>query len=165
LYQQLLRLAHQVPALRRYLVPLLRTGAKQGPPARWDEFLKERYEGGKKKVRNPNLKTKDKYPEVSLYTALKDPHMMKRVLEEYHRWAGKDKTRQPKKLEEGTVIKTTKGLTGIDATSSPLDIATGTELVYHGKDPLGQYASQLFTLPNKLLVWIPTEQVAEYFKR
>ena len=85
MYQQLQKLALDIPSLRRHLVPLLRVSS--GPPAQWQEFLDAKYEGGKKKVPNPNLKTKDKYPKVTLWTAIKDPHTMQKIMEEYHQWA------------------------------------------------------------------------------
>lgn len=37
----------------------------------WEQFLEERYDGGKDKIRNPNPKTRDKYPEVSISYLMK----------------------------------------------------------------------------------------------
>lgn len=53
---------------------------------KWDVFLKEKYDGGSKKVRNPNPDTRDQYPEVAVNTALQDEHFRKRLEEEYHTW-------------------------------------------------------------------------------
>jgi hypothetical protein len=94
LREQVAKLAQDVPSLRRYLVPLIKQAA-QGPPAKWQEFLDAKYEGGSRKVTNPNLKTKDKYPKVTLWTALKNPHTMQQVLKEYHAWVGEPETPQP----------------------------------------------------------------------
>ncbi len=52
----------------------------------WKEFLDLFYEGGKKKVENPNLKTRDIWPKVTLSTALKVPVFAKKIQEEFHRW-------------------------------------------------------------------------------
>lgn len=37
----------------------------------WQEFLDERYEGGKRKVRNPNPKTRDSHPEITVSYLMK----------------------------------------------------------------------------------------------
>jgi len=37
----------------------------------WQQFLDEKYEGGKKKIRNPNPKTRDGHPEISVNYLLK----------------------------------------------------------------------------------------------
>lgn len=56
----------------------------------WQRFLEEKYEGGRKKIRNPNSDTKDVYPEVSFNTAMKDEHFRKHVEEDYKQWKGSD---------------------------------------------------------------------------
>ena len=77
---------------------------------KWKEFLKLFYEGGKKKVENPNLKTRDRWPKVSLYTALKVPKFAKKVQEEFHRWKaqsaqeGKDSQEKREESEGGSEI-------------------------------------------------------------
>jgi hypothetical protein len=95
-----IRLAFYNPELRGELLPLLvkyaaegegeegseSGGKKKGPPPGWDAFLKEKYDGGKKKVKNPNPKTKDAHPEVSASTALKDKGFRKSVMQEYSKW-------------------------------------------------------------------------------
>ena len=59
----------------------------EGPPARWEEFLKEKYEGGKKKVPNTNPDTKDKFPQVSMSTLFKNDFQFKsKVMNEYKAW-------------------------------------------------------------------------------
>lgn len=123
LRQAVLKLAHSKPELRRFLVPILRsktaqeeeedeeesksTSQKKKVPPKWEEFLKAKYEGGKKKVPNPNPKTKQKYPTVSISTALRDKDVMKKVMEEYHKWVkGTDdektkgkKTKKPERVK------------------------------------------------------------------
>ena len=44
---------------------------KKGLEALWERFLKERYEGGKAKIRNPNPKTRDRYDEISINYLMK----------------------------------------------------------------------------------------------
>lgn len=57
-------------------------------PANWNDFLKERYDGGKKKVPNPNSDTRSSHPTVSVSTALKNDGYRKRMLQEYKKWNG-----------------------------------------------------------------------------
>jgi hypothetical protein len=54
--------------------------------SQWEQFLEQFYEGGKKKVQNPNPKTSDKYPEVQVSTALHDPVFAGKVKKEYEAW-------------------------------------------------------------------------------
>jgi hypothetical protein len=113
LFDQITKLAHGVPALRRYLVPLLR---KHAGSAKWDEFLAAKYDGGRKKVPNPNLKTKDRYPEVTLFTALKDPATAAKVQEEYQVWAGTKKVDpEPKDPQFGDSFVLRQDLEAVDA--------------------------------------------------
>ena len=129
LYEELLKLAHLQPELRHYLVPLLRTAEQDAKPSRWDDFLKERYDGGKRKVPNPNPKTRERFPQVTLSTAIKYPPALKKVQEEYEAWASKDKAPVPSKsapkpkLEKGTQFKLDKDTAGfryVDGTSATL---------------------------------------------
>lgn len=55
----------------------------------FDDFVQEVYEGGKKKVPNPNPATKDQYPQVSFSTAIATPAFWKRVQDEFTRWKAK----------------------------------------------------------------------------
>jgi hypothetical protein len=57
-----------------------------GPPPGWNDFLKEKYEGGKKKVTNPNPDSKKKHPNVSISTALKTKSVWNEVYKEYKEW-------------------------------------------------------------------------------
>lgn len=87
LSEQILKLAHEQPELQKYLVPLLMRQSAQKEKS-WERFLAEKYDGGKRKVPNPNPKTRDKYPQVTLFTAIKYPPTMKKVQKEYQLWLG-----------------------------------------------------------------------------
>jgi hypothetical protein len=57
----------------------------------WDEFLEERYEGGKKKVPNPNSKTKERYPDISVNYLMKQTDSgygsaRQKIRREFARW-------------------------------------------------------------------------------
>lgn len=61
----------------------------EGPPEHWNDFLKARYQGGKKKVTNTNPKTKDRYKQVTMQTLFNsDEAFKKKVMEEYETWVG-----------------------------------------------------------------------------
>ena len=53
------------------------------------DYQREVWDSGKKKVPNPNPKTKDRTPEVSFSTALKDRQFRKKILKEYESWHAK----------------------------------------------------------------------------
>ena len=60
----------------------------------WQTFLDQKYEGGSKKVRNPNQETKDHFPEVSVYTALRDEQFHAKLTQEYEQWKDSDHSPQ-----------------------------------------------------------------------
>jgi hypothetical protein len=62
----------------------------------WNTFIDERYEGGHKKVPNPNHETVDRYPQVTAYVALKNEGFRKHVEEEYHQWMESKETPEMK---------------------------------------------------------------------
>ncbi len=64
----------------------------KGPPPGWDKFMKERYEGGKRKVSNPNPNTRMQFPQVSVGTAMKNDVIKKKVMQEYREWLKADKS-------------------------------------------------------------------------
>ena len=64
---------------------------KGGVPARWRDWLDEIHDGGKKLVPNPNPNTRDRNPEVTFNTALKDKAFFRSALKEYYNWVGKQK--------------------------------------------------------------------------
>jgi hypothetical protein len=70
--------------------------AQQEPDGgKWQEFLDLFYEGGKKKVKNPNPDTKDKYPEVQVSTALKDQSFAGKIRKEYEAWLAQEGQKAP----------------------------------------------------------------------
>jgi hypothetical protein len=74
--------------------------AKGGVPARWQDWLDAVHEGGRKKVPNPNSETRDRYPDVSYSTALKDKNVFKKAIEDYHEWVKKNPEKDaPKKVQ------------------------------------------------------------------
>lgn len=109
LRRQVIRLASAEPHLRADLLPLLRTaqeggeeadtkGKGKGMPSSWYKFLDQKYEGGKKKVTNTNPKTKDRYPQVSFGTRMKnDQNFKKSVMKEYRDWLDSSKEKSPSK--------------------------------------------------------------------
>lgn len=71
----------------------MRRWAQEGPDL-WSEFLDEKYEGGKKKVPNPNPETKDRSPKVAISTVLssKDSSasaLKAKIRKEFQAWAEK----------------------------------------------------------------------------
>jgi len=62
---------------------------KKGPPVMWDEYLRARWSGGKKKVSNPNPDTRDKFKQVTMSTAMKYPAFAKNVMKDYYDWVSK----------------------------------------------------------------------------
>jgi hypothetical protein len=73
---------------------------KPTKPDKWDQFLELFYEGGKKKVPNPNPKTKKKYPEVQTDTALKDQVFHGKLMKEYEAWLAQGAEEKDEKLQE-----------------------------------------------------------------
>lgn len=63
----------------------------------WDEFMKEVYQDGKKRVPNPNPSTRSRYPDVAITTALKDKQVLRKVMKEYAEWIKKrnEKDKKP----------------------------------------------------------------------
>jgi hypothetical protein len=52
----------------------------------WKQFVDEKYEGGSKMVRNPNLETKDQYPQVTMNTAMKSERYRVHIKGEFDKW-------------------------------------------------------------------------------
>lgn len=109
----------QGKALRREKLARFLPIAKKKPkssklPDRWNDFLKERYQGGQKRVPNPNPKTRHKYETVTVQTACNFEPYRKKILQEYHQWLKKDSEREftfdtyalPPKRFETVSIKT-----------------------------------------------------------
>ena len=75
-------------------------GKSSGPPARWQEWLDKTQQGGKKRVQNPNAKTKSSHPDVAFTTGLKDKTFMQKAMKEYYEWIKKNPEKSSKPKEE-----------------------------------------------------------------
>jgi hypothetical protein len=66
--------------------------AEAGPEQNqlFENFLAERYEGGRARVPNPNSQTRERYREVAVSTALKDPEFQRKIRVEFERWREKE---------------------------------------------------------------------------
>lgn len=103
--KSLVRVASTMPngdGLRRaILAGLLRlaedeegaSGSGKGPGKDFIEYMKEVWDGGKKKVSNPNPKTRDSLPEVAVSTAMKDKKSTtyKQVMDGFKKWTEEKK--------------------------------------------------------------------------
>jgi hypothetical protein len=59
----------------------------ENPRQTWDDFLDTFYEGGKKKVKNPNMDTRDQYPEVTVAYLLQNDEKYRWELQrEFREW-------------------------------------------------------------------------------
>jgi hypothetical protein len=105
----------------------------------WQSFLDQKYEGGHKKVRNPNQETKDHFPEVTVNHAMKDEHFRKHLEEEYEQWKGKESPEPP-------TIDTSKYKGFVESATSDLpNISTVLESLNQGKiDTALQYNMQIY---------------------
>jgi len=72
----------------------------KGPPPKWDEFLKERHQGGKERVSNPNPETAKSFPRVQFLTALRHKPFLQKVMKEYSEWINKGKAPPESKTPE-----------------------------------------------------------------
>lgn len=55
-------------------------------PEAWEAYLQRYWDGGHRKVRNPNPKTRDRYPEVEMLTRMKtDAQFRSRIRDDYRR--------------------------------------------------------------------------------
>lgn len=62
-------------------------------PSRWQEFLDAVYEGGKKKIPNPDPDTRESHPEIAVSTLLqKDKNYRKKLMDQFRRWKKKHET-------------------------------------------------------------------------
>ena len=106
--------------------------AKAGPPAHWDEFIKEKYQDGKKQVPNPNPETRKRFPQVAFNSAMKDKSFRDHAMKEYKEWLGKENDTAPtsKKVKEvlDHVIEIVKPAQGSPLTSLQAVLAGGKEI-------------------------------------
>ncbi len=108
----LVRVASTMPdgdGLRRaILAGLLRLAEEEeevsgkGPGKDFIEYMKEVWDGGKKKVSNPNPKTRDSHPEVAVSTAMKDKKstIYKQVMDGFKKWTEEKKGGDDKKSDK-----------------------------------------------------------------
>jgi hypothetical protein len=90
----ILKLASRDPSFRRALIKKLAEEEKPEKGKASPDFLKfwkEVYEDGKKRVSNPNPKTKDKQRDVAASTAMKDPKFKKQIKKEFQKWKSQNK--------------------------------------------------------------------------
>jgi len=66
-----------------------------GPPPRWKEWLDATQDGGKKLVSNPNPDplSRQRHPQVSFSTALKNPHFREKAVEAFKAWMEKSQSK------------------------------------------------------------------------
>lgn len=73
--------------VHRHELPEHDTRSKQIEKYGWNTFLCQFYECGHKKVPNTHGPTKDKYPEVTVWTLIKnDPSFRNKIIKQYQRW-------------------------------------------------------------------------------
>ena len=100
----LIRVASTLPqgdSLRRAVIAgLIRlaeedgeSASGKGPGKDFIEYMKQVWDGGKKKVSNPNPKTRDAHPEVAVSTAMKDKKSStyKQVMDGFKKWTEEKK--------------------------------------------------------------------------
>ena len=78
----------------------------------WQTFLDQKYEGGHKKVPNPNQETKEHFPEVTVNHAMKDEHFRKHIQDEYEQWKG---SQSKPKTKPKNIGKSLMGSLNIDS--------------------------------------------------
>jgi hypothetical protein len=66
------------------------------PPPRWKEWLDATQDGGKKMVPNPNPDplSRQRHPQVSFSTALKNPHFRDKAVEAFKQWMSKTQEKE-----------------------------------------------------------------------
>jgi hypothetical protein len=66
------------------------------PPPRWKEWLDTTQDGGKKMVPNPNPDplSRQRHPQVSFSTALKNPHFRDKAFEAFNQWMSKTQEKE-----------------------------------------------------------------------
>jgi hypothetical protein len=71
------------------------------------KFLEEKYQGGEARVPNPNHETRERFPDVSFSTAMKDAGFRKQVHNEFELWKGEQAVteKRHKRLEVGETVE------------------------------------------------------------
>jgi hypothetical protein len=96
----------------------------------FESWYERRYDGGKKKVKNPNPKTSKQYPEVAVSTAMKDETFAAKIYAEYQQEMqeaqSKPKAPEPPPEPEGKI-------------TAPSDVKKGDKIRYQfkGKEYIG----------------------------
>lgn len=76
----------------------------------WDTYWEDVWRSGKVKVKNPNKRTRNQYPKISIgYQMHQDPALRRRILEDYAKWRalnveGLEISKYPNALHRGTHI-------------------------------------------------------------
>lgn len=76
---------------------------RKGPPPKWDEFLKAKYNSGKRKVPNPHPDSavRKKTPRVTILTAMGTSDTLKqKVMREYGKWIEAENKKEDKEKKE-----------------------------------------------------------------
>lgn len=77
----------------------------------FEKFLKEVYQGGKGRIPNPNHETRERFPDVSFSTAMRDDGFRRQVSQDFERWKGEneespsEEDRGSERVEIGQVIE------------------------------------------------------------
>jgi hypothetical protein len=184
--------ANQKSAAQNQLIPIIRQimaaeeepslehmpGLKGEPSNKvhslFKEFLDERYEGGKKKVSNPNFDTREQWPKVSLNHAVrfeeggKKP-VWEKLLIEYQAWkkdlAQKSTEKQDKPTAEVILDKKIGDAEDDFGGTHPGGLYIGTDgkkrfVKYYDKDPAQAYTEHISNvIYDKLGFGAPNTQV------
>ena len=76
----------------------------------WNMYWEAVWRDGKIKIKNPNKRTRDKYPQISIgYLIHQDPGLRRRILEDYAKWKalnieGLEIAKYPNALHKGTHV-------------------------------------------------------------
>jgi hypothetical protein len=120
------------------------------PPPRWKEWLDATQDGGKKLVSNPspNPLSRQRHPQVSFSTALKNPHFRDKALEAFKRWM--DKSQQKGKGETKPQGQPPDGSQTPEGTKeSPESKKPQGETDQHGEAPKKSWKERLQGLGSK----------------
>lgn len=99
----MIRAAYFKPHLRRDLFRILLAEDAKGKM--WEKYLKEKWDGGKARVPNPNQETKDTHKDVAFSTAFKNDSFKAKVFKDYHEWVKKQKDGKGSKAKVGDKIE------------------------------------------------------------
>jgi len=126
----------------------------KGPGKDFIEYMKEVWDGGKKKVSNPNPESRKTYPEVAVSTAMKDKKSStyKQVMDGFKKWTeekknkDKDKDKSDGKKTEEKGEKEESGNKGKENPLAKMDMNQLKE-VYYQLDDIAKYAKAANFMP------------------